>query len=165
MREIKFRAFVFEEKRYYKQVCHTDDYLYRLINIESSDGVNNSIKVHIDIPFKQTWFTNEKDKESKFVLEQYIGVKGYVGDYKNRYKNEVELYEGDIVEAWSEGSKGIFVITYRTESAPMWLLYPNWQDTKHWNIHGSDLGRQKGDYFDALKVLGNIHENPELLNI
>lgn len=94
---------------------------------------------------------------------QYIGVKGYVGEYEKRHKNEVKLFEGDIVEAMSEGSKGTFVITYRTESSPMWLLYPNWQERKHWNIHGSDLGRDKGDYFDSLKVIGNIHENPELL--
>lgn len=94
---------------------------------------------------------------------QSIGIKGYTGEFKDRHNNEVKLFEGDIVEAWSEGSKGTFVIVFRNESAPMWLLYPNWQSGKHWNIHGSDLGRAKGDYYDDLRRVGNIHDNPELL--
>lgn len=112
------------------------------------------------LDFEQIETNFEVKKET---VGQYIGIKGYVGEYENRHKTEIKLFEGDIVEAMSEGSKGIFVITYRTESAPMWLLYPNFQERKHWNIHGSDLGREKGDFFDALKVIGNIHDNPELL--
>lgn len=93
---------------------------------------------------------------------QYIGVKGYVGDYKDRRNNEVELYEGDIVEAMSEGSKGTFIIHFRNEASPCFILYPAWQHGKTWSIHGSDIGRDKGDYYDDLKRIGNIYENPEL---
>jgi hypothetical protein len=63
----------------------------------------------------------------------------------------------------SEGAKGTFVITYRRQSAPGFYLMPAWQSGKFWNIHGSDVGREKGDYFDDLKVIGNIHDNPELI--
>lgn len=98
-----------------------------------------------------------------FVWEQFIGVNGYTGDYEKRHENEVKLFEGDIVEAMSEGSKGTFVIKMRTESQPTFMLYPAWQKGKMWSIAASDLGREKGDYFDDLKVIGNIHSNPELL--
>ncbi len=99
----------------------------------------------------------------KETVGQYIGVKGFIGEYNYKQTNEVKLFEGDIVEAWSEGSKGVFEIRMRLEAQPIWLLYPNFQDRKHWNIHGSDTDRAKGDYFDRLKVIGNIHEHPYLL--
>ena len=95
---------------------------------------------------------------------QSIRVKGYVGDYKDRKQNEVDLYEGDIVEAMSEGSKGQFIIKYRNSGNPMWLLWPNWQCQQHWNISASDIGRKPGDYYDDLKRIGNIYENPELIS-
>ena len=92
-----------------------------------------------------------------------IGVKGYTGDYKNRKKNEVDLFEGDIVEAMSTGSKGTFIITYRNGGTPSYILYPAWQASKGWAIAASDLGRTKGDYYDDLRRIGNIHDNPELV--
>lgn len=106
---------------------------------------------------------SSEDKE-RYTLNQYIGVKGYVGDYKKRHQNEVMLFEGDIVEAMSEGAKGTFVIKFRQDSQPTFILYPAWQSKKLWSIAASDLGRKKGDYYDDLRLIGNIHENPELLN-
>jgi hypothetical protein len=96
--------------------------------------------------------------------EQYIGVKGYEGDYENRHKNEVKLFEGDIVEAMSEGLKGTFVVKFRNEAQPTFMLFPAWQGGKMWSIAASDVGRAKGDYYDDLKRIGNIHDNPELIN-
>lgn len=88
---------------------------------------------------------------------QFIGVKGYKGEYNERHNNEVDLYEGDIVEAWSEGSKGRFIIKMRIEATPSFILYPAWQSSKMWGIAASDLGRKKEDYYDDLKVIGNVH--------
>lgn len=99
-------------------------------------------------------------------LGQYINIKGYKGEFTHNAKNrqEVKLFEGDIVEAMSEGYKGTFQIYFRNEGAPSYILYPAYQNKDFWKIHGSDIGRTKGDYFDGLKVIGNIHDNPELLN-
>lgn len=94
---------------------------------------------------------------------QHIGLKGYEGEYNDRHKNEVQLFEGDIVEAWSEGSKGTFVIKWRQECSPCFMLYPAWQNGKMFSIYATDIGREKGDYFDDLKRIGNIHDNPELV--
>lgn len=139
MREIKFRAFVFEESRYYKQICHTDDYLYRLINIESSDGVNNTIKVHFDIPFMQTWFTNEKGKKNKFELEEYTGLKD---------KKGVEIYEGDILKT----KNGVcYVIWFDASFA---LKSPG----------SESIDFEHSSVYELSEIIGNIHENPELLN-
>lgn len=93
---------------------------------------------------------------------QYIGLKGYKGDYEDRRNNEVELFEGDVVEAMSEGSKGVFTIKWRQESSPCFILFPAWQSKIMWSIHGDNVGRKDGDYYDDLKRIGNIHDNPEL---
>lgn len=93
---------------------------------------------------------------------EYIGVYGYEGKYEKRHRNEVRLFEGDVVEAMSQGVKGTFVITFRGSSEPKWILYPAYQSRIMWSIHASDAGREKGNYYDDLCRIGNIHDNPEL---
>ncbi len=102
-------------------------------------------------------------EEPHFHLQQYIGVKGYTGQHKSRHLNEVELCEGDIVEAMSQGAKGKFIIFFRQGGAPCWILWPAWQGgTQTWSIAASNVGRKNGDYYDDLCRLGNIFQNPEL---
>jgi hypothetical protein len=93
----------------------------------------------------------------------WTGLKGYTGSYEERRNNEVLLFEGDIVEAMSEGSKGTFVIKWRQESSPCFILFPAWQSGKMWSIHASCLGRKEGDYYDDLRLIGNITDNPDLV--
>lgn len=117
------------------------------------------------------WIITDKNTPSNLHLDevipesvgQAIGVNGYTGNYYGRHNNQVELFEGDIVEAWSEGSRATFVIKYRNEGNPCWLLYPNWQSKKHWSISASNIGTTNNCFYDDLKLLGNVYENPELL--
>lgn len=131
--------------------------------VESMTIANGTIKRKRDDLFMEI----SEDKWVGVIPETvglFIGVKGYEGDYENRHKNEVKLFEGDIVEAMSEGSKGTFVIKFRNEAQPTFMLFPAWHGGKMWSIAASDVGRAKGDYYDDLKRIGNIHDNPELIN-
>ena len=99
---------------------------------------------------------------------QYIGLKD---------KNNKDVYQDDIVTAWSEGVKGTFVIKWRQEGSPCWILFPAWQGGKTWHISATHhtSGKQfisvdaeisttdkEGYYDDGLEVIGNIYSNPEL---
>ena len=65
-------------------------------------------------------------------------------------KNGKEIYEGDIVGfKWT---KRLYVVTYRKYDASFILENDEWEETIH-------LSLDKDDF----EVIGNIHENPELL--
>lgn len=80
------------------------------------------------------------------ILMQYTGLKD---------KNGVEIFEGDIVIAWSQGVKGTFEIKRRIDG--LWLLYPAWKDGRFWYLSPTEDGRE------SIEVIGNIYENPELI--
>lgn len=98
---------------------------------------------------------------------EYIGIKGFISEHEHKQPGdkEVELFEGDIVESWSAGANGTFVIKFREGICPGWFLYPNFQSNKFWYIYGSDIGRTKGDYYDNLRVIGNIYDTPQLIKL
>lgn len=70
-------------------------------------------------------------------------------------KNGVEIFEGDVVIAWSQGVKGIFEIKRRIDG--LWLLYPAWKDGQFWYLSPTEDGRE------TIEIIGNIYENPDLL--
>jgi len=115
---------------------------------------------------------------------QWCGEKGYV--YKPELmqftgftdKNGKEVYEGDIVVAWSAGSKATFEIKWRQEASPCYILFPAWQNREMWHISATKF--EKGKQFidvegnittsdidgyidDGIEIIGNIYENPELI--
>ncbi|KKF55655.1 YopX family protein [Streptococcus uberis] len=82
----------------------------------------------------------------EIILMQYTGLKD---------KNGVEVFEGDIVIAWSQGVKGAFEIKRRIDG--LWLLYPAWKDGQFWYLSPTEDGRE------TIEIIGNIYENPDLL--
>lgn len=79
-------------------------------------------------------------------LMQFTGLKD---------KNGKEIYEGDIVIAWSQGVKGTFEIKRRIDG--LWLLYPAWKDGQFWYLSPTEDGRE------TIEVIGNVYENQGLL--
>lgn len=72
---------------------------------------------------------------------QYTGLKD---------KQRREIYEGDIVDAWSQGSHAIGTITWCISGFFIKIPPPR----SIWNLAGTE---------EICEVIGNIYENPELI--
>ncbi|WP_316605925.1 YopX family protein [Streptococcus pluranimalium] len=71
-------------------------------------------------------------------------------------KNGVEIYEGDIIVAMSQGVKAIGEVKRRIDGC--WLMHPAWQHGELWHIvENVDTGET------GVEVIGNIYEHPELV--
>ena len=138
MREIKFRAWSLG-----------NEHGMRVFNLGDIDGGG------LLFP-DSTWIDIED-----CIIEQFTGLKD---------KNGKEIYEGDIVSRNTpharsgaiQFAQGIFGINwdYGQNPDPLWIegsMYGSWCG-KH-NLRPVDDGFMS----ETMEVIGNIHENPELL--
>ena len=65
-------------------------------------------------------------------------------------KNEKRIYEFDIVEAWSQGSKAKGVIEQRIDGH--WIMYPCWQNSEMWYLMPNESGKT------TVEVICNIFD-------
>lgn len=151
MKELKFRVWCKRTQEYHTPIDE-EDY--------DADGENIWLQMCIDtngrLYFIETsdenvgfeYVTNDceiidSEDAKDFIVEQYTGLKD---------KNSKEIYEGDIVrqeiDCGDSGDKTIIGrVTYVEEEAGFFVC------TKNDNY-----------YFERqLEIIGNIHENPELL--
>lgn len=83
---------------------------------------------------------NGEPQYSRFVIEQYTGLKD---------KNDVEIYESDII--LYQGCKG--EVYYCNDTCMFMAKFKTTHSA--WSFDSMD---------DEITIIGNIHENPELLN-
>lgn len=133
MREIKFRVWDNLEKAYLNEEDIAIDNLGNIFIFEIYDKNDTDL-----------WYTRMlPDPDNKrHVIEQCTGLKD---------KNGIEIYEGDVVKVEGDGE------IYRVE----WInsgfgLEPRYNSPRY-PILGNVKLRKK------IEVIGNIHENPELL--
>lgn len=135
MREIKFRAWIIQEQR-------MADEVYDL------EFQHNRIKVdHEDLDGTYTYLSNIRNKKPRFILMQYVGLKDKLGN---------DVYEGDIIEfdkyEWYRSP-----VKSREDIDKL----PIYREEISMNHEG--VSRSKNDLEQYCEVIGNIYENPELL--
>lgn len=138
MRELKFR--IWNGTRF---VTKADTYI----------KTSNGSLWDYEEDYGGTFSSNKKLWSADGKIQQYTGL-------KDRY--DKEIYEGDIVRAWNQGSSHVGEIRWRLEGAPIIFIYPAYHDGQFWFLHGSKT--KDGVYVDrGIEIIGNIFENSELL--
>lgn len=156
MREIKFRAWDKDDK-----VMRSWEDLI----LEKDKGDDFYTIGHHTSPAVIDYF-------NEHVLMQYTGLKD---------KNGMEIYEGDVVSRYYKVGQtvydphGLGVVDYLVEKEGLYIGVVNYRPSagfilnscRHYENGGNHLGNLSGIkiYPQFSKVIGNIYENPELLEV
>ena len=148
MREIKFRAWDKKYKHMRLFDSHKDGILYASSEFCVSSGYDS-----YDSP------TFEEDTSDDYEIMQYTGLKD---------KNGKEIYEGDILKinygipSTTDTLQVVWYSDYYLElESERNISYCGWFFK---NIRGNGCSGPAGvEFQDDLEVIGNIHENSELL--
>lgn len=140
MRELKFRVWIKDEERYYDE---SDEESYTIV---PNGNVTYTSEAYEE---DGVFYTDTTNATNNVVVEQYTGLKD---------KNGKEIYEGDVVHYTEKiaPNKSSTYEVYYDQLHAMYALSP---------VDGKiDVGEFYGYIMrQQYEVIGNIHENPELL--
>ena len=152
MREIKFRAWNKETSK----MCDTES-LQGMLHTERNNGIAEG-----SINMKQSSVDKANEEYEHLIFMQYISLKD---------KNDEEIYEGDVMKGgisydWREDEMGIveFGLFKSDNSGDEYSA----NEVCGWNIKPIKLQEEddmvNGQFiWKDLEIIGNIYENPELL--
>ncbi len=95
-------------------------------------------------PFKAIFWTSVEREVHSVEVMQYTGLKD---------KNGVEIWEGDIIQYTHRTGQRVGVVAWDKYMFAIDGFWASWQDNPE-DAFGEDA---------CLEIVGNIHENPELL--
>jgi len=145
MREILFRGMRLE-----KSVWDEEPWVYGSL-IDS--GNHEQVAIY-------PWLNGASSMSVRqLVYNRMVGVDyRTVGQYTGLTdKNGKRIFEGDIVECWSEGVCARGTVQQRKDG--LWIIYPSWQKHIMWSLCPDDLSHT------TVEIIGNIHDNPELVEV
>jgi len=138
-RDIKFRAF-YKGKILY-DVAIINGYLATEDNPEAENNYVKVINRGLPHYYYDDWAKYKVKKDA--ILMQFTGVKD---------KNGKEIYEGDIVI--HKFNPGNHIVEYCKDSVSFQM-----------DMSNCVLDQEMGCGYDSVEIIGNIHENPNLLNL
>lgn len=141
MRELKFRIWIKDEERYYDE---SDEESYMIVpngNVTYASGAYEEDGV---------WFTDTTSATDDVIVEQYTGLKD---------KNGKEIYEGDVVKLTGKIAENKCTV-YKVGWAGCLVAF----DLFPVERNKSDIGYLNEVEAHRYEIIGNIHENPELLS-
>lgn len=134
MKELKFRIWIKDEKRYYDE---SDEESYMIV---PNGNVTYTSEAYEE---DGVWFNDTTSATNDVIVEQYTGLKD---------KNGKEIYEGDVVEYTT--------CYYGNEKRHRKVV-----EWKEWD--SDDFGEPHNigyrDLSEYMEVIGNVHENADLL--
>ena len=140
MRELRFRVWIKDEERYYDE---SDEESYMIVPNGNVTYTSESYEED------GVWFNDTTSATNDVVVEQYTGLKD---------KNGKEIYEGDIIQEEidfnSKMTDGVYTYVVEWDS-----------DTLCYGLrgNGNSIHDLLWEVNASVEIVGNIHENPELL--
>lgn len=138
MREIKFRAVIKETNK----VFTVDTIWSNSVCLDLTDGVDE--------------YNSKVYRKQEVQLLQYTGLKDSNRD--GDFPEGIEIFEHDIL--YDPIENNFFIVTYDENYANFFLKNIDESPDKP----DYDFAEYETDVCNSLYVIGNIHENPELLN-